>query len=164
MEVPLAEIDRVVKARLGRWRNHPDWEDIFQVGRIEAWRAVQGRRCPEQWKPLAARAAVFALWGFLRSSGHWHRRHTRRGIPCPELLPLSGELPVEDFAPALLERIDFEAWAAGLSVPQRQVVKLHLVEGLTLQETARRLGIARNSAQERLRWALKRRRALLEER
>jgi len=153
--VPQAEIDRVVKARLSRWQRHPDWEDIYQEGRIAAWQAVQGRRDPDHWKALADRAAGFALAGFLRSPANRERKFGKQGQPVAEMLPLSSELPAPDFAPGVIERLAFEEWRDRLTVPQRQVVDLHLREGLTLQETARRLSISRNTAKERLYWALR---------
>lgn len=163
MQVPQDEIDRVVKSRLGRWQQHPDWEDIYQEGRIAAWRAVQAKGRPHGWKTLADRAAGRALCDFLRSARNRLRQYGQRHSPVVQHEPLPDELEVADFAAAVIDRVAFQQRLAELTAAQRAVVLLHLGQGLTLQETARRLGISRNSAKERLNGALRRCRCRMEE-
>ena len=57
--------------------------------------------------------------------------------------------------PAIEERITLEAAIRSLSIDQREVVHLHVFEGLTFQEIADALGESINTIGSRYRYALK---------
>jgi RNA polymerase sigma-70 factor (ECF subfamily) len=86
------------------------------------------------------------------------RRRRVRGEdePLSALLePVSGERPLE-------ERLALERAIRELPAEQREVVHLHVFEGLTFREIAEQCGDSINTVASRYRYAIERMRALLE--
>jgi RNA polymerase sigma-70 factor (ECF subfamily) len=81
---------------------------------------------------------------------------SERGRPLLELL--SGEAPGQ---PGLEDRLALEAAISQLPPEQREVLHLHVFEGLTFKEVADATGESANTAASRYRYALERLRVLL---
>lgn len=69
-----ADIERLILFKIGRYRSHPDWEDIQQEARIRAWRSLE-RTKGQGWAPstVVCHAAYWAAVEWFRRKQPRHR-------------------------------------------------------------------------------------------
>lgn len=132
--------------------NHAAAEDAVQ----HVFAALAGRRPPEFEDPAAyLRAAV-------RNAAYSAGRATRRGSVQQEALePILEALPERANAVSVDERLALSAAIRTLPQDQREVLHLHVFEGMTFREIAAVTGDSPNTAASRYRYALQRLRASL---
>lgn len=133
-----------------------DAEDIAQETFLKAWRSLERFR----------KGANFKTWLFsiARNASIDHLRKKRpllfgafkaedEEADFEQMLPDFGERP-DEFAEANLRKEALEAALLTLPPLYREILALHYMEGLTLEESAQALGIPLNTAKSRDRRAL----------
>jgi RNA polymerase sigma-70 factor (ECF subfamily) len=126
-------------------------EDATQTALVEIWRTLPKLRDPARFDGWAYRVLVHACY---REAKRYQRSF---GIE-----PGRQELASPDHLGAVNDRDQIERGFAWLSVDQRAVVVLHYFADLTIDDTARALGISPGTAKSRLSRAMKRMRTTLE--
>ncbi len=146
-------VDRLYRVAWRILRDADAAHDATQQALLEAWRDLPSLRDPERWEAWTYRLVVHA-------AGKQQRRERGFGARVHLLAP-TGETP--DGSAALSDRDALERAFRVLPVEQRAVVVLHHVQGLSLEEVARLLGIPAGTARSRLHVATRRLRAALAE-
>jgi len=125
-------------------------EDATQTALVEIWRTLPKLRDPARFDGWAYRVLVHACY---REAKRYRRSF---GVE-----PGEQETSGPDQMAAVNDRDQIERGFARLSVDQRAVVVLHYFADLTIDDTARVLGISPGTAKSRLGRAMKRMRTAL---
>lgn len=125
-------------------------EDATQAALVEIWRTLPKLRDPGRFDAWAYRVLVHACY---REAGRYRRSF---GVE-----PGERELAGPDEMAAVNDRDQLERGFARLSVDHRAVMVLHYFADLTIEDTARALGISTGTAKSRLNRAMKRMRVAL---
>ena len=144
-------VDRLYRTAWRILRDADAAHDATQQALMEAWRDLPSLRDPDRWEAWTYRLVVHA-------AARTQRRE--RGFTARVHL-LVPESQVPDGSAALSDRDALERAFRTLPVEQRAVVVLHHVQGLSLEEVARSLGIPAGTARSRLHIATRRLRAAL---
>ncbi len=154
-EVAFASITRASSDRFNQvsyriLRDRHLAEDATQAALVEIWRTLPKLRDPAKFDGWAYRVLVHACY---REAKRYRRSF---GVE-----PGERELAGPDQLAAVNDRDQIERGFARLSVDQRAVVVLHYFADLTIEDTARALGISPGTAKSRLSRAMKRMRTTL---
>ena len=125
-------------------------EDATQQALVEIWRTLPKLRDPARFDGWAYRILVHACY-----------REAKRYRRSFGVKPGERDLVGPDELATINDRDQLERGFARLSVDQRAVVVLHYFADLTIDDTARALGISPGTAKSRLSRAMKRMRTAL---
>jgi RNA polymerase sigma factor (sigma-70 family) len=125
-------------------------EDAAQQALVEIWRTLPKLRDPARFDGWAHRILVHACY---REAKRYRRSHGRE--------PGEQQAVGPDEMAAVNDRDQIERGFARLSVDHRAVVVLHYYLDLTIEDTARVLGISPGTAKSRLNRAMARMRTAL---
>lgn len=138
-----------------------DDEDVVQEVLVKAWRLFEGfePRGPEavfSWLAALAEGVLCDRSRYRAAKGrgevrHLESRHGTDGAPADA--PSTGT-SITRLTQRREARRVVEAAIAALAPGQREVVELHLIDGQSLGEIARALGVTKNAVWERLRRGL----------
>lgn len=123
-------------------------EDVVQDTFVRAWRNIRSLRDQEPG-PWLMRIATN------ESISVWRRRHR-----FDALAQRFGRLREEKTAPSAESHLDLARALARLSAEQRAVIVLHYYQDLSVEDTARTLGLPPDTVKSRLKVALRRLREL----
>ncbi|HMO55680.1 MAG TPA: sigma-70 family RNA polymerase sigma factor [Tepidiformaceae bacterium] len=132
-------------------------DDIAAEVFLEAVRGIQRYR----YRGVAFRAWLYRIAHNLTAD--YRRRSASRQANEAPAEPTLGDLPCEDFVPALERERDLRAAVAMLTEEQQQVVILRFFEGLSLAETAEATGRRAGAIKSLQHRALERLRVILGE-
>jgi RNA polymerase sigma-70 factor (ECF subfamily) len=123
-------------------------EDATQGALLEMWRSLPRLRDPARFEGWSYRFVVRAC--------HREAKRSRRAIPAlPDpRLAITRPTAIPDGTGVVLDRDQLERGFRRLSVDQRAVVVLHYYLDLTLEDTARALGVSVGTAKSRLHRAM----------
>jgi RNA polymerase sigma-70 factor (ECF subfamily) len=142
---------RAIRAVLGS--AHPDLEDVLQDSMTAVYTALPGFRGDCSTVHFACRIGVQTAMN-ARRRARFRERHVSRA-PDEDLAELAtdGSSPAEQLAAASRREL-LRDLLCELPEPQAEVLALHTMLGYTVEETARVLGVRRNTVRSRLRTAL----------
>jgi RNA polymerase sigma-70 factor, ECF subfamily len=123
-------------------------EDVFQETFVSAWRQIRSLR-GDDVEPWLLRIAIN------KSISFWRRRHRLQALM--EHLPVVSR---PSFSPSSDQRIDLARALSRLPAGWRAAVLLHYYHDLTVEATARALGVRADTAKSWLKAALQRLRRL----
>jgi len=131
-------------------------EDLVQETFVEAWRSAEKLRDPEK-----ARGWLFQILRYRHL--HAVRDSKRRMEGQPGRVPLTGDVPAHDTT-AKIEQLDsIQVGLASLDQRLRETLLMVVMEGLTAQEAADKLGVPMGTVLSRLHRARERLRETMAE-
>lgn len=144
-----------------------DEEDVVQTALATAWRLFpdlepRGPEATWGWLRQLADHAVSDRVKYVRAKGRAGVRHAGTVAPEAALEPRDPTTSVTRLAARRDLRRRVDQVLRGLEPGQREVVVRHLLDGQTLAEIARGLGVTKNAAWERLHRGLLRLRGALD--
>lgn len=140
---------RLVRSVLFKLALRDDVDDLVQETFLKVWRSKDSVREPAKLKSWVVRIAV----NVARDSG-------RKGRRFPSSVPLEeGNSPATESRPEEQQRL--LNGLAELSAAHREVLVLHCLEGLSLEESAESLGLSVGTVKSRLHYAKSRLHAYL---
>lgn len=152
----MAELRRVVRYALRSWWGHPEYEDLYSEGLLQAWRVLtRSEAARAAWTTIAVKAARYQALEYLRSrrSGllDWRRgTEPERPIPLSSLIGYDGEpadadeldalLPTEGGIDAADARLQWDLVRGRLTKRQRRALFLVVGQEMSLEKAAEQLG------------------------
>jgi RNA polymerase sigma-70 factor (ECF subfamily) len=131
-------------------------EDLVQETFVEAWRSADKLRDPEK-----ARGWLFQILRFRHL--HAIRDGKRRMEGQPGRVPLTADVPTGDTTAGVEQRDAIQVGLACLDQRLRETLLMVVMEGLTAQEAADRLGLPMGTVLSRLHRARERLREVMAE-
>jgi len=126
-------------------------EDVVQTALERAWRSRAAMRSRDGLRPWLDRIVVREAARARQLQLRRLARLFRPRVATPSESP--GNDPVDPLASRFTERSALRMVVDGLSAPQRAAVVLHLHAGYSVDETAKLLGVPRETVRSRLRLA-----------